>query len=68
MKVASSHLISVRYNKKEQILTITFWNDSVYEYYDVPEEKKNALIQAVSKGKYLWNNFRRVKAPYLRIS
>lgn len=50
--VESSLLKSVRYDERAQILELTFDNDRVYHYLDVPEPVKEELIAAPSKGQF----------------
>jgi hypothetical protein len=50
--VSSSNLKSVGYDALQQILEIEFQNGSVYQYYDVPLEIYEGLMNAPSHGKF----------------
>lgn len=51
-KVDSSVLKSVGYNKVLKLLETELVNDSLYEYYKVPEKEYNNLMKAESLGEY----------------
>lgn len=51
-RVKSSNIHSVGYDKKENILQVQFLNGGIYEYYGVPENIFNELMNAESKGKF----------------
>jgi hypothetical protein len=36
--VSSSHLRSIEYDSDTKVLEVEFWNDSKYQYFDVPKE------------------------------
>lgn len=46
----SASIYKIGYNKKTLVLTVTFRNKKVYEYYDVPEELAFDVINAKSVG------------------
>ena len=50
--VTSSNLVSVGYEAKSLTLEVEFKNDSVYQYFDVPEYEHQSLMQAASHGTY----------------
>jgi len=52
MRLNSSNLNSADYDGNGT-LTITFNNDSVYNYYEVPHSEYTGLINASSAGGYL---------------
>lgn len=56
--VDSSNLVWVNYNKATKVLTVSFKNGSVYEYYNVPEDIYNNLLDAPSKGSYHAKNIK----------
>ena len=58
IKVKSSNLHAVGYNKEESILYIQFKNKITYKYEDVPEMVYNELMKSSSKGSYLYHNIR----------
>lgn len=51
VQVSSSNLNAVGYDTSTKRLVIQF-NDSTYEYYDVPNSVYQGLLSASSKGKY----------------
>lgn len=53
LPVASSNLKSVGYDSSNQILEIEFKDNSVYQYFAVPESVFQNLMTAGSKGTYL---------------
>jgi len=62
VKVESTNLNSVGYNKDEKILEIQFnYRSAVYQYYRVPEYIHTGLMRATSKGDYF---HRRIKGKY----
>lgn len=50
--ISSSNLKSASYNTTSKILTITFNNGSIYEYYDVPWQLFTKLRMTESQGKF----------------
>lgn len=57
-KVDSSNLASVGYDEENQILEIEFNHGGVYQYFDVPKEEYEALLNADSLGSYFYHNIR----------
>jgi hypothetical protein len=59
--VISSNLVSVGYEPSSQTLRIRF-NNGTYDYFDVPSDIHNGLMNASSKGgyhaKYIKNKYR----------
>lgn len=51
----SSNLQRFMYNEESQVLTVEFKNGGVYEYYDVPVNIYEGLVNADSKGSYLYH-------------
>lgn len=51
IKVSSSNLVAVGYDATSSTLRIQF-NAGTYDYYGVPNEVFNGLLNASSKGKY----------------
>jgi len=51
--VASSNIASIGYDGPSQILEVEFLNGSIYQYYGVPENMYDQLMQAGSKGVFL---------------
>ncbi len=56
--VESSNLASVGYDAKGQILEIEFNHGGVYQYFDVPQEVYDELMDAGSHGKYFVHNIK----------
>ena len=56
--VNSSNLVSVGYDPDALTLEVEFKNNSVYQYFDVPEVENQQLMQASSKGTYFNANIR----------
>lgn len=50
---ASSNLLSVGYDSETETLEVEFSNGSVYQYFNVPQNMYDQLMQEVSKGKFL---------------
>lgn len=56
--VSSSNLRSVDYDEGSRTLEIEFHSGGVYEYYDVPAEVFDELVQAGSRGGYFHEHVR----------
>lgn len=56
--VISSSLASVGYDEKNEILEIEFNHGGLYQYFDVPKEEYEALMNAESLGRYYFYNIR----------
>lgn len=54
----SSRILKMIYIKSKKLLTITFNSGAIYEYYDVPMEVTDGIIQADSLGKYFDKNIK----------
>jgi len=65
--VSSSNLKDVGYDPQEQTLEVGFLNGSVYQYFNVPENKYIGLMRASSKGGYLDEHIKKVGYRYRRI-
>lgn len=50
--IKSSNLKSASYNTESKILTVTFNNGSIYEYYDVPWTIFTKFRMSESQGKH----------------
>lgn len=57
--VKSSHIVSIGYNPRRQILYIKFEGDSVYRYFDVPHSLFNEFLSADSHGRFAHQNIYR---------
>ena len=51
--VESSMLYAVGYNSKTHTLEVAFNSGGIYQYYDVPPEEYEGLMEAESKGRYM---------------
>ncbi|KPL91323.1 KTSC domain-containing protein [Herpetosiphon geysericola] len=65
--VDSSNLASVGYDATNQTLEIEFQNRSIYQYFEVPEDMYNELMQADSHGSY-FNGYIRGAFMYRKVS
>ncbi len=64
--VASSNISSIGYDAGTETLEIEFLNGSIYQYYNVPQNMYDQLIQAGSKGRFL-NTYIKNAYPYSRV-
>ena len=55
--VDSSNLASVGYDEENEILEVEFNHGGVYQYYDVPKEEYEALMNANSLGSFFFHSF-----------
>jgi len=60
--VKSSNLTSIEYDTENEILEIEFNHGGIYQYFDVPENFYEELMNASSHGKYFDRNIK--KAGY----
>ncbi len=51
--VESSMIYAVGYDPDTQTLEVVFNRTGVYQYYDVPLEEYEGLMEAESKGRYM---------------
>jgi len=56
--VDSSNIASIGYDAKSQTLEIEFLNGGVYQYFDVPNQIYEAMMNASSHGQYLAQNIK----------
>jgi len=56
--VQSSNLASVGYDISTNVLEIEFLNGGVYQYYGVPAQVHEGLMNAGSKGSYFYHNIK----------
>lgn len=56
--VVSSNIRSVGYESGSLTLEVEFNSGSVYQYFDVPAQKYEGLMNAASKGRYLNRNIK----------
>ena len=57
ISVDSSNLVSVGYDEESSILEVEF-NNGIYQYYDVPLDVYEDLMNSDSKGSYLFRNIK----------
>lgn len=58
IEVESTNIKAISYDQRSEILSVHFLNDSLYEYFDVPQVVFKALLIAPSKGKFFHENIR----------
>jgi hypothetical protein len=51
--VESTMLEAIGYDEEAQVLSVIFHSGGLYNYYDVPREVYEGLLQAESKGQYM---------------
>lgn len=56
--VSSSNIASIGFDSQSQTLEIEFLNGGIYQYFDVPENVFNDLMNAGSHGEYLARNIK----------
>ena len=60
VEVQSSLLASVAHDRDQAVLQIEFRGGAVYQYFDVPRQTYQDLLQADSKGAYFNRHIRSV--------
>lgn len=63
VKVDSTAISEVKYDKESQVLRIQFARGAEYEYYDVPEQEFQNLVNAPSVGKYYNAHIKQYAVP-----
>ena len=58
--VSSSNLASIGYDAENEILEVEFKHGGIYQYFDVPENVYDELMNADSHGIYFSSNIRNV--------
>ncbi len=66
--VQSRSLASVRYNPETSTLEIEFLNGSIYQYFGVPRDVYENLLNAASKGSYFDQYVRKAGYHYTKVS
>ena len=56
--VSSSNLASIGYDAENEILEVEFKHGGIYQYFDVPENVYDELMNADSHGVYFSANIR----------
>ena len=64
--VASTNLMSVGYDEETETLEVEFLNGRIYQYYGVPNNLHDQLMQAPSKGQFFHNHVRN-SYPFSRV-
>ena len=64
--VASSNIASIGYDAGTETLEVEFLSGSIYQYYNVPQNMYDQLMQAGSKGRFL-NTYIKNAYPYSRV-
>jgi hypothetical protein len=52
-EVESSNIVAVSYSEEQQLMRVEFKNESIYDYYNIPIDYVEALLNANSKGSFL---------------
>lgn len=64
--VPSTNISSIGYDEVTETLEIEFLNGTIYQYFNVPKNMYDQLMQAGSKGKFL-NTYIKNAYPYSRV-
>ncbi len=64
--VASSNIASIGYDAGTETLEVEFLSGANYQYYNVPQNMYDQLMQAGSKGRFL-NTYIKNAYPYSRV-
>ena len=64
--VASSNIASIGYDADTDTLEVEFLSGAIYQYYNVPQNMYDQLVQAGSKGRFL-NTYIKNAYPYSRV-
>ncbi len=67
ISVESSNLASVGYDSVISTLEIEFHNGRIYQYFAVPQEIYDGLMNAASKGSYFHNNIKKGGYSYAEV-
>ena len=58
--------MSIGYDRQTETLEIEFGSGRVYQYYGVPDNLHNEIMQTPSKGQF-FNTYIRDQYPYSRV-
>ena len=58
VQVASSNIAEVGYESETMTLEVMFTNGGIYQYFDVPPNTYNEMLNSLSPGKYFQHNIR----------
>ena len=64
--VVSSNISSIGYDPSLDTLEVEFWNGSIYQYYNVPRNIYEQLMETPSKGRFLHAKIKNTY-PYSRV-
>ena len=64
--VGSTNLMSIGYDRETETLEVEFLNGRIYQYYGVPNNLHDQLMQAPSKGQF-FNSYVRNSYPFSRV-
>ena len=64
--VASSNVRAIGYDPETQTLEVEFHGGSVYQYYGVPDNMHQNIMEASSKGQFL-HMYIKNSYPYSRV-
>ena len=64
--VASSNISSIGYDEQSATLEVEFLNGTIYQYYGVPKNMYDQLMQQGSKGRFL-NTYIKNAYAYSRV-
>jgi len=67
IQVASSSIASVGYEAAAAVLEIEFAGGAIYQYFGVPQDVYEELLNAASKGMYFHENIRRRGYSYAKV-
>jgi hypothetical protein len=56
VEINSSNIKRANFNTESEVLTITFNNGAIYEYYEFPWDKFTKFRMSESQGKFLNSN------------
>jgi hypothetical protein len=66
LKVQSAMLYAIGYDAKTEVLEVVFNSGGIYRYFHVPAHLYRELVEAESKGQYMWTNVFNLY-PYVRL-
>ena len=64
--VASSNISSIGYDPSLNTLEVEFWNGSIYQYFNVPKNLHEKLMETPLKGRFLHKHIKDAY-PYSRV-
>lgn len=64
--VASTNIASIGYDNSTETLEVEFLSGTIYQYYNVPNNMYEQLMQEGSKGRF-FNTYIKNAYPYSRV-